>query len=106
MLNIAQIKFDANGLVPAIIQDAKTNKVLMLGYLSAETLAETLELKQVVFWSRSRNQRWHKGETSGNYLNLIEIRQDCDSDALLILADPVGPTCHTGEESCFEARLD
>ncbi|MFM1783784.1 MAG: hypothetical protein RLZZ579_61 [Actinomycetota bacterium] len=106
MFAIDQVVFDQNGLVPVVIQDAKTHKVLMLGYMNRATVLETLELKRIVFWSRSRNQRWLKGETSGNFLNLIELSRDCDSDALLALVEPEGPTCHTGTDSCFEASHD
>ncbi len=90
------------GLVPAIVQDAQTLKVLMLGYMNEEAYNKTLESKKVTFWSRSRNELWTKGETSGNYLNLIEIRVDCDNDALLVKANPVGPTCHTGADTCWD----
>ncbi len=90
------------GLVPAIVQDAQTLKVLMLGYMNEEAYNKTLESKKVTFWSRSRNELWTKGETSGNYLNLIQIRVDCDNDALLVKANPVGPTCHTGADTCWD----
>ncbi len=106
MFSIEEVVFDQSGLVPVVVQDAKSHKVLMLGYMNRVTLQETLELQQIVFWSRSRNRRWLKGETSGNFLNLIELSRDCDSDALLALVEPVGPTCHTGSESCFEASHD
>ena len=95
------IKLDARGLVPAIVQDADSGKVLMLGYASPGSIRRTLEDGQVWFYSRSRQELWHKGETSGNYLNLQEIVADCDGDALLIKVKPEGPTCHTGSESCF-----
>ncbi len=90
------------GLVPAIVQDAQTLKVLMLGYMNEEAYNKTLESKKVTFWSRSRNELWTKGETSGNYLNLIEIRVDCDNDALQEKANPVGPACHTGADTCWD----
>jgi phosphoribosyl-ATP pyrophosphohydrolase/phosphoribosyl-AMP cyclohydrolase len=106
MFAIDEVVFDQSGLVPVVVQDAKSHKVLMLGYMNRVTLQETLELQQIVFWSRSRNRRWLKGETSGNFLNLIELSRDCDSDALLALVEPVGPTCHTGSKSCFEASHD
>ncbi|MBR6801580.1 MAG: bifunctional phosphoribosyl-AMP cyclohydrolase/phosphoribosyl-ATP diphosphatase HisIE [Eubacteriaceae bacterium] len=95
------LKFDEKGLIPAIIQNANTGKVLMLGYMNEESIALTKEKGQVVFFSRSRNELWHKGATSGNYLDVVSISADCDGDSLLIKALPQGPTCHTGEESCF-----
>jgi phosphoribosyl-ATP pyrophosphohydrolase/phosphoribosyl-AMP cyclohydrolase len=99
------LQFDANGLIPAIVQDAHTRQVLMLGYMNAEALRRTVASGQVWFWSRSRGQLWHKGETSGNFLNLRAVRVDCDGDALLVEAEPVGPTCHTGAVSCFFGEL-
>jgi len=90
-----------DGLIPAVIQDAHTGRVLMLGYLDEPALRETLDGGRVVFFSRSRGGRWLKGETSGNYLHVVDVSADCDNDALLILADPVGPTCHKGTTSCF-----
>lgn len=90
-----------NGLVPAIIQDAETKNVLMLGYMNREALDKTLETKKVTFWSRSRNQLWTKGETSGNFLDLIDIKSDCDNDTLLVKVHPHGPTCHTGTDTCW-----
>ncbi len=89
------------GLLPAIVQDAQTGRVLMLGYMSLEALRKTLETGRVVFWSRRRKGLWMKGETSGNYLQLQEVREDCDGDALLLIARPYGPTCHRGTLSCF-----
>ena len=100
------IKLDARGLVPAIVQDADSGKVLMLGYASPGSIRRTLEDGQVWFYSRSRQELWHKGETSGNYLNLEEVVSDCDGDALLFKVRPEGPTCHTGSESCFFNTLD
>lgn len=96
-----QLKFDENGLIPAIIQDYRTGDVLMLGYMNTETYQQTLETKLVTFYSRSRNEVWVKGATSGNYLRLVSMNQDCDSDSLLIQVIPDGPTCHTGSVSCF-----
>lgn len=93
-----------NGLVPAIIQDFRTQQVLMLGYLNAESLALTIEKKQVHFFSRTKNRIWLKGETSGNFLNLVSMKLDCDSDALLIQVKPFGNVCHTGSFSCFESK--
>lgn len=98
---IETIKFDINGLIPAIVQDASTKQILMLAYMNQEALRQTLEKGETVFWSRSRNEFWHKGATSGNTQKVIEIKIDCDADALLILVEPAGPACHTGEQSCF-----
>jgi phosphoribosyl-AMP cyclohydrolase len=95
------LKFNNRGLIPAIIQDFNTKDVLMLGYISQESLTLTLSSGEVWFYSRSRRELWHKGSTSGNVLKVQEIRQDCDKDALLILVDPAGPVCHTGNRSCF-----
>lgn len=105
-MNITDLKFDQNGLIPAVVQNYKTGKVLMLGYMNQESFEKTLESGTVWFFSRSRNQLWNKGETSGNFLNVIEIASDCDDDAILIKAEPQGPTCHTGEESCFHHAFD
>lgn len=96
----------ADGLVPVIVQDRVTLKVLMLGYMNAEALQKTQESGKVTFWSRSRGCLWTKGETSGNFLLLKEIFVDCDADTLLVLADPVGPTCHRGTTSCFDTAED
>lgn len=93
-----------NGLVPAIIQDNNTNKVLMLGYMNEEALAKTQELGKVTFFSRTKNRLWTKGEESGNFLNVVSIKEDCDQDTLLIKVDPVGPVCHTGADTCFEEK--
>jgi len=99
------IKFDPQtGLVPAIIHDIDTKQVLMLGYMNKQSLEQTLETKKVTFYSRSRQEIWVKGETSGNYLNLISIDSDCDNDTLLIFAKPDGPTCHTGSYNCFDIK--
>ena len=89
------------GLVPAIVQDSETKTVLMLGYMNKEALDKTLATKKVTFWSRSRNELWTKGETSGNFLNLVSIESDCDNDALLVKAIPDGPTCHLGTDTCW-----
>lgn len=99
------INFDDNGLIPAIVQHARSGEVLMLGYMNDAALRQTCESGLVTFWSRSRGELWQKGATSGNVLRLVEIRQDCDGDALLVLAEPAGPTCHTGARSCFFAPL-
>ena len=89
------------GLVPAIIQDAKTKNVLMLGFMNQEAYEKTLETGKVTFWSRSRNQLWTKGGTSGNFLELVSIQNDCDNDTLLVKANPMGPTCHKGTDTCW-----
>ena len=89
------------GLVPAIIQDAVTQKVLMLGFMNEEAFQKTMETKHVTFWSRTRNTLWTKGETSGNFLNMVDIKTDCDNDTLLIQVHPDGPTCHTGTDTCW-----
>ncbi len=89
------------GLVPAIVQDADTKNVLMLGYMNQEALQKTLDTKKVTFWSRSRNCLWTKGETSGNFLHLVDIKVDCDNDTLLVKAHPDGPVCHTGTDTCW-----
>ena len=95
------LKYDDKGLIPAIIQDAISGRVLMMGWMNAESLQKTHASSEVWFFSRSRNELWHKGASSGNVLRVREIRTDCDADALLIRAVPAGPTCHTGQESCF-----
>ncbi len=95
------IKLDEKGLVPAIVQDDATGRVLMLAYMNQESIGKTIETGQAWFYSRSRQELWHKGATSGNYLNVKSLSIDCDGDTILIRADPLGPACHTGEESCF-----
>lgn len=91
----------SGGLIPAVIQDARTNKVLMLGYMNEESLAKTKETGKVTFFSRSKNRLWTKGEESGNFLNLVSIASDCDNDALLVKVNPAGPVCHTGADTCW-----
>lgn len=104
-MNIDELDFKkGNGLVPAIIQHFATGQVLMLGYMNAEAIQKTIESGRVTFYSRSKKRLWTKGETSGNYLNFKSIQKDCDNDTLLILADPQGPTCHTGKDSCFHEQ--
>jgi phosphoribosyl-ATP pyrophosphohydrolase/phosphoribosyl-AMP cyclohydrolase len=99
------INFDKNnGLVPAIIQDAKTNKVLMLAYMNEEAYQQTIETKKLTFYSRSKKRLWVKGEESKNYLNLKSIKIDCDNDTLLIKVKPEGPTCHTGDDTCWSEK--
>lgn len=100
-----EIKFDANGLLPAIVQDAETNEVLTLAYMNAEALQRTLESGETWFWSRSRGELWHKGATSGHTQRVVEIRLDCDADALLVKVHPAGPACHTGNRTCFYRNL-
>ncbi len=99
------LKFDANGLIPAIVQDAHSGEVLTLAYMNAESLRRTLESGETWFWSRSRNELWHKGATSGNTQRVVEMRYDCDGDALLVRVIPAGPACHTGEHSCFYRQV-
>ena len=96
-----EIKFDSNGLIPAIVQDSKTKDVLMMAWMNAESLRLTIEKGETVFWSRSRQEIWHKGATSGNVQKVVEVRVDCDADTLLVLVEPAGPACHTGERTCF-----
>ncbi|HZJ46822.1 MAG TPA: bifunctional phosphoribosyl-AMP cyclohydrolase/phosphoribosyl-ATP diphosphatase HisIE [Pyrinomonadaceae bacterium] len=100
-VNLAEIKFDDAGLIPAIVQDVHTREVLTLAYMNSESLSLTLETGQTWFWSRSRQQLWKKGETSGNTQEVVEIKVDCDNDALVLLVNPAGPACHTGATSCF-----
>lgn len=99
------IKWDAQGLVPAIVQDFHTREVLMMAYMNREALQQTLDRGETVFWSRSRGELWHKGETSGNTQIVKDILIDCDADTLLIMVDPNGPACHTGDETCFHRKL-
>ena len=101
-MDIKALKFDSNGLIPAIVQDAETKEVLTLAYMNEESLKVTMEKKLTCFWSRSRGELWLKGETSGNYQHVVSITADCDNDALVILVRPDGPACHTGTVSCFE----
>ncbi len=99
------LNFDKlNGLLPAVVQHAERGDVLMLGFMNQEALDWTLREKRVTFWSRSKQRLWMKGETSGNYLNVVSLHPDCDNDALLILARPTGPVCHTGEKNCFSSE--
>lgn len=105
MLNIDEIKFDEKGLIPAIVVDAKTKKVLTLAYMNRESLEVSMEKGLTCFWSRSRNELWLKGETSGNYQHIVSITADCDKDALVVMVEKDGPACHTGAESCFNDVL-
>ena len=102
----SMIKFDANGLIPAIVQDVRTEQVLMMAYMNAESLRLTLETGETHFWSRSRGELWHKGATSGNIQEVVELYIDCDADTLLIRVQPLGPACHTGQRTCFYRRLE
>lgn len=104
-MNLADIAYDERGLAPAIVQDAGSGKVLMLAWVNEESLRRTLATKTTWFWSRSRGEYWNKGATSGNVQKVIEVRYDCDADAILMLVDPAGPACHTGEETCFYRTL-
>lgn len=101
-----QLKYDDNGLVPAIVQDANTKEVLMMAYMSREALERTIATGETWFFSRSRKQLWHKGEESGNKQSVIEIRYDCDNDTLLLLVEAAGPSCHTGHQSCFYRNME
>ncbi len=102
MLNMGELKFDEKGLIPAIVVDAITKKVLTLAYMNRESLEISMEKGLTCFWSRSRNELWLKGETSGNYQHIVSITADCDKDALVVMVEPDGPACHTGSVSCFE----
>ena len=101
MLNIEELKFDEKGLIPAIVVDAITKKVLTLAYMSKESLKISMEKELTCFYSRSRQELWLKGETSGNYQHIVSITADCDNDALVVMVEPDGPACHTGTTSCF-----
>ncbi len=101
-----ELKYDANGLIPAVVQDAASGLVLMVAWMNAEALRLTRQSGEAHFWSRSRQSMWRKGETSGNVLRVVEVRVDCDGDTLLVKAQPAGPACHTGETSCFYRILE
>lgn len=105
MLTIDELKFDEKGLIPAIVMDAKTKKVLTLAYMNRESLAVSMEKGLTCFWSRSRNELWLKGETSGNYQHIVSITADCDKDALVVMVEKDGPACHTGTDSCFNETV-
>src|SRR5215510_14026853 len=102
----AELKFDANGLLPAVVQDSASGDVLMVAFVSRESLKKTLETGETWFWSRSRGELWHKGTTSGNTQRVVSIAVDCDGDALLIKVEPRGPACHTGMRTCFFQTLE
>ena len=104
-INPETVKFDEHGLVPVIVQDAHTREVLTLAYMNRESLARTIETGQTWFWSRSRNELWHKGATSGNTQEVVTLTPDCDNDAIVVLVEPAGPACHTGARSCFEPQF-
>lgn len=104
-VSLSEIEFDASGLIPAIVQDAETNEVLMMAYMNRESFQLTLEKGETYFWSRSRRELWHKGATSGNIQHVVEVRVDCDADTLLIRVQPAGPACHTGNRTCFYRSL-
>jgi phosphoribosyl-AMP cyclohydrolase len=101
-----EINYDKNGLVPAVVQDAESSEVLMVAWMNREALERTQSSGEAHFWSRSRSQLWHKGETSGNVMFVREIRLDCDADTLLLRVSPAGPACHTGARSCFYQTLE
>jgi phosphoribosyl-ATP pyrophosphohydrolase/phosphoribosyl-AMP cyclohydrolase len=106
MMNIqTELLWNENGLIPAIVQDAQTKQVLMLAYMNAASLQKTLESGETWFWSRSRQEFWHKGGTSGNTQQVVEIHYDCDADTLLVLVKANGPACHTGAVSCFYRKI-
>lgn len=105
-VDVEGIKFDERGLVPAVVQDARTGEVLTLAYMNAESLRRTKESGETWFWSRSRAALWHKGETSGNTQRVVSLRADCDGDTLLVAVEPAGPACHTGARTCFEPAGD
>lgn len=103
---LKELKFDEKGLIPTVVQDITTKEVLMVAYMTAETLKMTLDTKKATFFSRSRNEIWQKGATSGNFMNVENIKIDCDGDCLVILARPDGPACHTNNRSCFYRRIE
>lgn len=105
-MNPEKLRFDGNGLIPAVVQDARTGRVLTLAYMNRESLAITLREGRTCFYSRSRRTLWRKGETSGNVQRVVRVTADCDGDALLVEVEPAGPACHTGRESCFFEPLD
>ena len=100
------MKFDASGLIPAVVQNIETNEVLMVAYMNADTIKKTADTGRATFWSRSRGKEWVKGETSGNFMYVKEIRVDCDCDCLILLVNPAGPACHTGNRTCFFRKIE
>jgi len=105
-MKIEEVKFDERGLVPAVVQDARTKEILTLAYMNRESLEKTLAERETWFWSRSRGELWHKGATSGNTQHIVEIKLDCDSDAVVVLVEPKGAACHTGARTCFHNEID
>ena len=105
-VSLSDIKFDERGLAPVVVQDARTGEVLTLAYMNAESLRRTLDTGETWFWSRSRAELWHKGATSGHTQRVVNVRADCDTDALLVAVEPRGPACHTGARTCFHQELD
>lgn len=106
MVDFDNLKWTSDGLLPAIVQDVTTKQVLMMAWMNRESLQQTLNSGETVFWSRSRQELWHKGATSGNTQRVVSLHIDCDADTLLILIEPAGPACHTGAVSCFFRELD
>jgi phosphoribosyl-AMP cyclohydrolase len=106
MFDIKELKLDSNGLIPAVVQDSSSNAVLMVAWMNMDALQLTLETGETHFWSRSRDELWHKGATSGNFMHVQEILVDCDADTLLVRVDPAGPACHTGSLTCFSRTLE
>jgi phosphoribosyl-AMP cyclohydrolase len=106
MFDMKELKLDSNGLIPAVVQDNSSNAVLMVAWMNMDALQLTLETGETHFWSRSRDELWHKGATSGNFMHVQEILVDCDADTLLVRVDPAGPACHTGSLTCFSRTLE
>jgi phosphoribosyl-AMP cyclohydrolase len=106
MFDMKELKLDSNGLIPAVVQDSSSNAVLMVAWMNMDALQLTLETGETHFWSRSRDELWHKGATSGNFMHVQEILVDCDADTLLVRVDPAGPACHTGSLTCFSRTLE
>jgi phosphoribosyl-AMP cyclohydrolase len=106
IVNLDAIRWDEHGLIPAIVQDINTKQILMLAYMNRQSLEQTIKMGETIFWSRSRQELWHKGATSGNTQKVCEIYVDCDADTLLIFVEPAGAACHTGEISCFYRELE
>ena len=105
-MDMDKLKWSADGLIPAVVQDSESRDVLMVAWMNREALQQTMDSGETHFWSRSRGELWHKGATSGNTQRVIELRVDCDEDTLLVLVEPAGPACHTGAVSCFYRRLE
>jgi phosphoribosyl-AMP cyclohydrolase len=105
-VSIMDLKFDENGLIPAIVQELHSGEVLMMAYMNTQSLQQTLATGEAHFWSRSRGELWHKGATSGNVQRVHEVRVDCDADTLLLRVEAAGPACHTGEQSCFYRSME